>query len=1179
MKTLKKLIFNGWTLALLTAITITLIIYFVGPLISIAQWTPLESPLSRWLTLLSILLTWSTVKFIKFIKSKNDENGFLENLFVKQTDENEDISKNERETLERKFKEAINNLKKSSKNMGRKFNFYEVPWYIIIGPPGSGKTTALINSGLKFPLAKESGSAAIQGIGGTRNCDWWFTDQGIIIDTAGRYTTQDSHKELDSSAWRDFLLLLKKFRKRRPINGVFVSVSIQELLLQTPEQRALQVAAISNRLQELREAFNVEFPVYVLVTKTDLISGFEEYFDSYSKTELDQVWGVTFPYEKKASNSTSLGLFSSQYDQLLQTINQRLISRLHQERDQQRAEKISSFPKQLHVIKPLLERFLTDVFENSRFSQPLLLRGFYFCSGTQEGTPIDRLMNKLGGPGQPVKSHNKGRSFFIKNLFENIVFKESGLVGTDIKFEKRIRVYNLGAIVAISIASLAVLGGWTFSYFDNRAFINHSLNEIAFAQTLSDQLPAAELNIIATLPLLNAARSLPAGYDKNLNSTSLPMSLGLSQQEKIGNSANASYLEILNKVLLSRLMLQTEYGITDHEHDDTYTYAALRTYLMLDSEQHYNGDEVSSFYRLIWLQPLARELSTEQYQQLSAHIGVLFKERPVPLPMALDDELIQKAQLQLANTPLDRTIYSRLKQLDLAHLPPFTVYDNAGQQQANRVFVRKSGRSLTEGIEALYTKAAHQQVMNEEIDQLTAEVIEESWVYGENYQHNRNIDKESLANAVKTLYQKDYIAEYENLLSDLDIAPFTNYDDAALALNILSGQTVPSPLQQLLIAIKKETQFGLAQVGNLSDNSKLKAAQEKLKRILGSSSDFDGNALVQSTDPITQRFAPLHRSVINIAEGQPVPLNAALTQFDELYSFMSKVSLISRNGALDSALVKTGEEKILRARQTAKSQPSLLVAPFMNSVANRTASLAFGGALIHINQLWAEESYEYCLGAVENRYPFVKQSNNEISLADFGAFFGYRGVMHNFFNDNLKDYIDTTKTPWRVYKDQQGLISISPEALAAFEKAHYIKKSFFKAGEKKISTLFKVKPQQLDGGLRGFYLNLDGQSISYEFGPLLSSQLNWPGPQPSSGAHFTLRQVNGNDISIYAEGDWAWFRLLDKIQMKRASNTSNYNVKFLTPSGYSASYALVAGSAHNPYRIASRMSFKCPASI
>jgi len=1179
MKTLKKLLFNDWTLTIITAISLALIIYFVGPLISIADSTPLASPLSRWLTMLCIFTIWSILKIYRFIKSQNQESGFLDNLFVKQSDPNEDISKNERETLQRKFKEAVVSLKKSSKITGNKFNFYEIPWYIIIGPPGSGKTTTLVNSGLKFPLAKESGAGAIQGIGGTRNCDWWFTDQGIIIDTAGRYTTQDSDKELDGTAWRNFLQLLKKFRKRRPINGVFVTISIQELLLQTPDQRAQQVAAVSNRLQELRDTFNVEFPVYVLVTKTDLISGFEEYFDSYSKTDLEQVWGITFPLDQDANTVSPLKLFSDEYDHLLQTVNQSLISRLHQERDQLRAEKISSFPKQLHVIKPLLESFLVDVFENSRFSQPLLLRGFYFCSGTQEGTPIDRLMNKLSGTKPPVLAQSKGKSFFIKNLFENIVFKESGLVGTDLRLEKRLRLYRLGAISAIGIASLTTLGGWTSSYLNNTAFIDSASQQIAEANYISSQLPATEVDIPATLPLLNAVRSLPAGYDSPI-STSLLMNLGLSQQEKIGESATASYQDILNKVLLSRLMLQTEYSLSESQNDDTYTYAALRTYLMLGSEEHFDSEEVSSFYRLSWLQPLARSLSPEQYQQLSSHIDVLFRQRPVPLPIALDAELIEKAQLQLASTPLERTIYSRLQQLDLEQLPAFTVYDNAGQQRANQVFVRKSGLALTEGVEALYTKQAYQRIMNNEIENLTNEVIDESWVYGEGYRHNRNIDEESLISSVKALYQKNYIVQYENLLRDLDIAPFTNYNDAALVLNILSGQVEPSPLQLLVEAIKEQTQFGVVQIdAGLLENSKIKRAQAKLKRILGSSPEIDTSALSQSSDPITQRFAALHRTVTAKTKGQTLPLESALTQFDELYTFMSKVSLISRNGALDSSLIGTGEEKILRVRQTAQSQPPLLIAPFMNSVANRTASLAFGGAMIHINRLWAEESYEYCIGVVENRYPLVKSSSQEISLVDFGDFFGYQGIMDNFFNEHLKDYIDTAKSPWRVYKDQQGLVSISPEALAAFEKANTIRRSFFDRGAKEINTAFKIKPQQLDDGLRGFYLNLDGQSVSYEFGPLITNQLNWPGPQPSSGANFTLKQVNGSDISIYTEGDWAWFRLLDKIQLKRAASNSNYNVKFLTPSGYSASYALTAGGVNNPYRIASRMNFKCPASI
>ena len=57
---------------------------------------------------------------------------------------------------------------------------------MFVGPPGAGKTTALLNCGLKFPLADAAVTPVrVKGVGGTRNCDWWFTDDAVLIDTAG----------------------------------------------------------------------------------------------------------------------------------------------------------------------------------------------------------------------------------------------------------------------------------------------------------------------------------------------------------------------------------------------------------------------------------------------------------------------------------------------------------------------------------------------------------------------------------------------------------------------------------------------------------------------------------------------------------------------------------------------------------------------------------------------------------------------------------------------------------------------------------------------------------------------------------------------------------------------------------------------------------------------------------
>ncbi len=131
---------------------------------------------------------------------------------------------------------------------------------MIIGPPGSGKTTLLVNSGLRFPLADKMGLSKIQGIGGTRNCDWWFTDEAVMIDTAGRYTTQDSNEKVDNKAWFGFLNLLKKHRRRRPINGIILAISMEELARQSKAERERNAIAISNRIQELYERLGIQFP-------------------------------------------------------------------------------------------------------------------------------------------------------------------------------------------------------------------------------------------------------------------------------------------------------------------------------------------------------------------------------------------------------------------------------------------------------------------------------------------------------------------------------------------------------------------------------------------------------------------------------------------------------------------------------------------------------------------------------------------------------------------------------------------------------------------------------------------------------------------------------------------------------------------------------------------------------
>jgi len=306
----------------------------------------------------------------------------------------------------------------------------ELPWYVFIGAPGSGKTTALLNSGLKFLLPSATSGVPIAGIGGTRNCDWWFTEEAVLLDTAGRYTTQDSNSKADAAAWHGFLGLLNEFRPGRPLNGAFVTVSLPDLMLWTKLERAKFTAHVRMRLAELYAALGARFPVYLLVTKVDLLAGFLDFFGEYDPDKRAQVWGNTF--ELEVDSVTLESRYAKEFEPLEARLNAEMLVRLHEERDLQRRAAIYRFPQQFHPVGPLVGEFIGQAFTAQVEHKAPQLRGIYYTSGTQQGNPIDRVLGTLVRTfglerGKTVDRGNTGRSYFISRLLREVVLREAGL--------------------------------------------------------------------------------------------------------------------------------------------------------------------------------------------------------------------------------------------------------------------------------------------------------------------------------------------------------------------------------------------------------------------------------------------------------------------------------------------------------------------------------------------------------------------------------------------------------------------------------------------------------------------------------------------------------------------------------------------------------------------------------
>ncbi len=168
---------------ILALLLVAIVIWVGGPYLAFGDFKPLESGFARIVAIVLVVVLWGFKGFLRELKAVLASNKLAAQV-ARQEDPRSTRASAEGQQMRQRFEEAIEALRKSKSRKGR-INLYELPWYIIIGPPGAGKTTAIVNSGLNFPLAQKFGKEALRGVGGTRNCDWWFTDQAILLDTAG----------------------------------------------------------------------------------------------------------------------------------------------------------------------------------------------------------------------------------------------------------------------------------------------------------------------------------------------------------------------------------------------------------------------------------------------------------------------------------------------------------------------------------------------------------------------------------------------------------------------------------------------------------------------------------------------------------------------------------------------------------------------------------------------------------------------------------------------------------------------------------------------------------------------------------------------------------------------------------------------------------------------------------
>lgn len=335
--------------------------------------------------------------------------------------------------LRDRFEQAIRTLRNSSigRGLGADEVAYQLPWYLVIGSPGTGKTQVIVNSGLEFPIGTDT---MIIGEG-TTDINWYFSDLAILLDTNGRYTTEEAKDD-----WDALIELLKEYRPRKPINGIIICASIPELAAANSKDLELEAIRLRRRLDEFIKRIDVNFPVYLLFTKWDILYGFNAFFEDLSSDHRNEIWGYSLTQEQfgqqleKDNLKSPQSIFEKEFDELNGSLKDIRLKRLSALLQPKKGSQVFVFPLEFAAIKENLSQFVEKLFHPNPFQESPILRGFYFTSAVQQGTHTDLVLQRIArqfdlvpSPIKEMDSQQGTGSYFIKNLFRETIIPDKDL--------------------------------------------------------------------------------------------------------------------------------------------------------------------------------------------------------------------------------------------------------------------------------------------------------------------------------------------------------------------------------------------------------------------------------------------------------------------------------------------------------------------------------------------------------------------------------------------------------------------------------------------------------------------------------------------------------------------------------------------------------------------------------
>lgn len=1161
---MKKFLTSWWTISIGTFVLLALLLCLGLPL-----FVEFLQPLWVRLTIAGLLLAgWLTWFLLRRRAMKKAEAALAAELA------GPDAGAEEAGAVQARMAAALQQLRAAGG--GKRGYLNAQPWYVIIGPPGAGKTTALLNSGLRFPLADQT----LAGSGGTRNLDFLFAEEAVLVDTAGRYTTQDSDSAVDNAGWRRLLELLRKYRPFEPVNGILVAIPADDL--QVGDVRVIDnhAAIIRRRLREIREALQVELPVYLLITKADLLAGMGEYFGDLDVDGRRAVIGHTFDWRGPRLSAEDV---TGAFDDVTNDVAARQPKRLEEEKDIRRRGLILGFPGQLHALRPALFRLIEGAFLNE--DRPSgKLRGFYLTSGTQDGSAIDRILQGVsktyGDIAAAGSAPRDGKAFFLNRLLQDVVFKEAGLPVSDPALERKRKSQIMATSIGLAAAVVLAVVAWTVSFIGNRSFQSDTL---VAAAALDQEIDASRIDLARignsdasleqVLPLLDALRDLPEGYQAQAaGGPSLLMRFGLFQGSLAQRNAEAYHIG-LRRILLPRIMLRLEDKMRAELADPLALYEPLKVYLMLGGAAPEGVIDTSTIRRHV-----AKDWAAEVYpgselsqvrERLNLHLEALAADPNLGGAWQggrapLDAQLVSASRSAVASMSLSQRAFAimRAKTSDPSKDWVMAEVLQAGDAAA----FANPEKVLALRVPYLFRRSGFEKAYTVARETVQADLKREQWVLGKN---TVSVQSElgGLRQGISSIYAQEYIAYWKGVVDALEAADYFNDPQAFRALT-----KDPSPLRTVLLEVRANTDF--TQASTLDRAAKLAGNRAKQNRLVNTASKIigpGGGGVMSADNEVTLAFADL-----NSWTGTPEQPGGVSDFIDAVRQTFSQVRASGAPGSVTSSADRLAQIK--GELDTVATQAPEMIQKFAGEVVSGGGSAQVGVLQGETTLAYSQQVLPACETAVTGKFPFEKASTTDAGVTELRSAFGPGGLVPLFIQTRLDPYLDRSGDYWRWADGDPVVANFNPITPSNMQKASALTLTI---GE---GLPLRIELTQLGREAGRVELTTGGIPLQFDLDENPEQELTWQvggGVVQSSELKIIGNSgIDGIDPANQViwrrpeSGPWSLFRLLERARIRNLSEGEVEAV--FNPGPGRAVFRISFPEDRNPFSLGGLWSVKCP---